>query len=268
MEKHSPTWRLVHSTGLHPDKAALHDVDATNAVVSAQLIELGEEVSRPKLFTIDSDWIAILELDFHVGRLVWCCFRAHRARKHALIWFHPWILKCIAFVRNVKEVCISGVRGFSTFGVWHWNALRFRITTKLGARVEIPLSPGGYHFNVWFECIVPKLKPNLVIPFTCCTMRNSICSHHFGYLNLSLRNERSGNRGSQKVDTFVHSVCTEHGEHIISHKLVAQVVDEDFLHAHLLRLLPGRFQLLSLSQIRSESHHLALVLVLQPFQDH
>ncbi len=38
----------------------------------------------------------------------------------------------------------------------------------------------------------------------------------------------------------------EHGEHVVAHKLLPQVVDEDLFHAHLLSLSAGGLQLLAL----------------------
>jgi hypothetical protein len=53
----------------------------------------------------------------------------------------------------------------------------------------------------------------------------------------------------------------------VADELLAQVVDEDFLHAHHLGLLAGGLQLLALAEVGGEGHHLALIGVLQPAQD-
>jgi hypothetical protein len=53
-------------------------------------------------------------------------------------------------------------------------------------------------------------------------------------------------------------------------ELLAQIVDEDVLglHARLLGLAPRGLELLALAEIGGEGHDLALIFLLQPFQDH
>jgi len=55
-------------------------------------------------------------------------------------------------------------------------------------------------------------------------------------------------RDASAFETF-ESSSPKHGEHVISHKLLPHILDEDLLNAHLLSLRTSRLQLLSLQAI-------------------
>ncbi len=90
----------------------------------------------------------------------------------------------------------------------------------------------------------------------------------FGDLDLALGDQRPGDRRAQQVLAFVNGVGAEHREHEVAHEFLAQIVDVDFLDAHLLGLGAGRLQLLALTDVGGEGHHLAVIVFLQPLQDH
>ena len=70
---------VITSTALQTNKPVLDDVDTTNAMDIAQLIQSGEELDRIRVCLLrsdDLDWNALLEVDGNVGWLVWCFERA------------------------------------------------------------------------------------------------------------------------------------------------------------------------------------------------
>src|SRR5258706_159439 len=81
-----------------------------------------------------------------------------------------------------------------------------------------------------------------------------------------LGDQRPRNRGAEQVFAFVHRVGAEHRKHEVAHEFLAQVLDEDLLHAGHLRFLPCGFELLALAHVGGEGHHLAAVLVLEPLE--
>ena len=56
----------------------------------------------------------------------------------------------------------------------------------------------------------------------------------------------------------------------VAHELLAQIIDKNILRfdSHLQRFCSCRLKFLALPQVSSEGHHLALIVVLQPLQNH
>jgi hypothetical protein len=95
-------------------------------------------------------------------------------------------------------------------------------------------------------------------------------AHLLGDLDLALGDQRPRDRGAEQVQPLVERIGSHHRIDVIPHEFLAQIVDEDMLglHAHQLGLAARRFQFLALTEIGGEGHHLALILLLQPFEDH
>jgi hypothetical protein len=62
--------RLVDAARLHADEAVLDEIEPADAVVAAELVELGQQRRRRHLLAVDGDRVALLEADLDVGRLV------------------------------------------------------------------------------------------------------------------------------------------------------------------------------------------------------
>ena len=88
-------------------------------------------------------------------------------------------------------------------------------------------------------------------------------------LHQSLGNQRACNGGTEQVLAFIKRVGPEHGEHKVTHKLLAQIFDEDVfgVDAHFDGFGPGRFNFLALTNVSGEGHHFTLVCVLKPLQN-
>ena len=99
-------------------------------------------------------------------------------------------------------------------------------------------------------------------------MSDGVGTNLLGDFDLALGDQRPGDRGAKQVQPFIKGVGAEHREDEVAHEFLAQIVDEDFLHPHHLGLLSGRLQLFALAEIGGEGHHLAIIGILQPAQDH
>jgi len=85
--------------------------------------------------------------------------------------------------------------------------------------------------------------------------------------DLALGDQRARDRRAQEIFTFIDRVGAKHREHEVAHELLAQIVDEDLLHARGGGLGACGFELFALPDVGREGDHLALVGLLQPFQD-
>src|SRR5262249_61797161 len=68
---------------------------------------------------------------------------------------------------------------------------------------------------------------------------------------LPLGDKRPGNRCAEQILAFIERIAPKHREHVVAHKLLAQVLDEDVLRldAECKRLLPRRLELVALAEI-------------------
>ena len=62
-------------------------------------------------------------------------------------------------------------------------------------------------------------------------MRHRVGADLFGDLDLPLGDQRPGDGGAEQVLALVKRVGPEHGEDEIAHEFLAQILDEDLLHA-------------------------------------
>ncbi len=99
-------------------------------------------------------------------------------------------------------------------------------------------------------------------------MGNGIGTGLVGDFHQALGDQRSGNRSTQQVFTFVNGIGAKHGIDEIPNELLAQIVDIDLLDAQRLRLGAGRLHFLTLPDIRGKRYDLAGVSLLQPAHDH
>ena len=99
-------------------------------------------------------------------------------------------------------------------------------------------------------------------------MCHGVGTDHLGDLDLALSDQRARDGGAQQILALIQRVGAEHRKDEVLHEGLAQIVDEDLLHAEHFRFLARRPKLLALAEIGGEGHDLTLVGGLQPTQDH
>mmetsp|Transcript_10585 Transcript_10585/g.25926 ORF Transcript_10585/g.25926 Transcript_10585/m.25926 type:complete len:491 (-) Transcript_10585:10-1482(-) len=265
--QHGATGGLVHAARLHAHEARLHQIQAPDAVLASVLVERGEHGGGAHANAVDGHGVALLELNLNVRRLVRRVLGRHRAREHVLAVLHPRVLQRVALVRDVQQVGVRGVRLVLALGGGDGDAALLGVLDEGGARVQVPLAPRRDHLDVRLQAVVPQLEPHLVVALARGAVAHGVSADLARDLNLALGDERARDGGAEEVGALIQGVGAEHGEHVVTHKLLAQVVDEDLLHAHLLRLGARRLQLLALPEVRGEGDDLAPVRVLQPLED-
>ena len=254
---------FIAAAGLHAHVAVLNDVQAANTVGTSQLVQGFQNHVRLHFLTIHGNNVTLLVGQLNVGRLLWSGFRRHTPAPHVFLGFRPGIFQVHAFVGNVQQVGVHGVRALALLH-FHRNVALFAVLQQLLAGVQIPLTPGSNHLHTRLQRIGAQLETHLVVTLASRAVRNGIGAGFIGNIDQTLGNQRAGNGGTQQVLALVDGIGAEHREHIIAHKLFAQVLDVDFLNAQRFRLGTRRLNFLALADVGGEGHHLAAVGVLQP----
>ena len=134
------------------------------------------------------------------------------------------------------------------------------------SRSQIPLTPRCNHFDVRFQGVSAKFKPNLIISLTCCPVRDCISARFGCNFHKALGDQRARDRSTKQIFSLVNRVATKHRKHIISHKLFSNVINKGFSGPRLQRLLAHRRVIITVAEVRSECHDFAVELLLQPFE--
>ncbi len=134
---------------------------------------------------------------------------------------------------------------------------------------QIPFPPGRDHFYVGLERIIGELEAHLIIALAGRAMGHGVRAELAGDLDLLLGDQGAGDRGSEQIEPLILRIGAEHREDIVADEFLAQVLDENMLglDAEEKRLVARRPKLLALAEIGGESHHLAAIGRLQPFED-
>src|SRR5690606_22354373 len=101
---------FVAAAGLHAHVAVLHDVQATDAVGAADLVEPGEHGGRAHLDAVDGDDVALAVGQLDVGRGVGGLLRGDGPAPHVFLVLGPGVFQHAALIGDVQQVGVHGVR--------------------------------------------------------------------------------------------------------------------------------------------------------------
>ena len=184
-EQNRPAWRFVNAARFHADKAVFQQIQATNAVSTAEFVQLGQEGCRAHFNAVKTDRITTLKAHFDIGRCVWCVFRANRALIDKSGRFIIWVFEDFAFGRGMQQVRINRKGRFAALVFCNLNAVFFGIFDQLRPGIQIPLPPRRNDFDVRIERVIAEFKPDLIIPFTRRAMTHGVSADFVGDLDLA-----------------------------------------------------------------------------------
>jgi hypothetical protein len=258
--------RLVDAARLHADDAVLHEVHASDAVLTAHPVEAREQGHRAQALAVDRHRIAPLkvdeDLDGHVGRGL----RRVREQKHLIGRGHPRVFQDAALVRDVEEVAVGGVRPLG--GHRDRDVVPAGELQQRRAGGELPLPPGGDDPELGGQRRVGQLEAHLVVALAGGAVGHRVGAFPERDLHLRLGDAGARDRGAQQVRALVDGVGPEHGKDEVPDELLLEVHDVDPAGPGPQRLLADGQQLLALAQIGAVGDDLAVVALDQPAQDH
>jgi len=144
LEQNRAARGFVAATALHADVAVFNQIQTTNAVLAADLVQFSQEFVRLHGLAVDGNQIALHEFQIEVFRGIRCGFRADGPAPHGFFGFSFRVFEVTAFVADVQEVGVHRVRRAAVL-VLHvdFNASGFGVGHQLFTRVQIPFAPRG-----------------------------------------------------------------------------------------------------------------------------
>ena len=168
----------------------------------------------------------------------------------------------------MQQVGIHGIRRTVSLLHLNRNALLRRISQQLLTRSQIPDAPRGDHGDIRLQGVSSQFKAHLIVALAGSAVSHSVCPTLGGDLHQTLGDERAGDGCAQQILALIQRIGSEHRKDEIRCELFTQVVNVDFFHAHRFGFGAGRAELFTLADVGGESHHFAVVSLLQPAQDH
>ncbi len=150
----------------------------------------------------------------------------------------------------------------------HGNIVLGAISHQLLARGQVPFTPRGDDLYARHQRVGAQLETHLIVALAGGTMRDGVGASLPCNLYQALGDQRTCDGGTQQVLAFIDGVGAEHGEHEISHELLADIFDVDFLDAQGFCLGARGLHFLALAEVSGKGHHLAVIGIHQPFSDY
>src|ERR1700730_12395075 len=163
-----PTRGFVHSALLHSNEAIFNEVDASNSVVSPDLVKRYYEIDGVELNAVDRNRGSRVESDRDVLGLIRSILRRCCQHEEICRRSDSGLLEHATFMRDVPDVPSSGVDLVARGG--NWNLVGLRVGNRVLAAPDTPFAPGRYHRQVGCERRVSELKPDLVVAFSGATV--------------------------------------------------------------------------------------------------
>src|SRR5690606_33937149 len=154
---------FINAARLHTDKAVFDEIDPSNPVVTAQVVEPRQQGCRRQSFPVDRDRITLGETDRDDGWLIRSFFRRYGALVDVVWRLDVGILKNLALGGRVQQVGINRERRFAALVLRDRNLMLFGECDQILARIEIPFPPGRDDADGWFQSVIAKLETHLVI---------------------------------------------------------------------------------------------------------
>ena len=264
-----PARRLVDAARLHTDEAVFDQVQAANAIVVAELVELGEQGGRRHRHAVDGDRIARLEVHGEDAGLVRRVLRRQRAHVDELRRLDGGVLQHLALGGRVQKVCVNAERRLAALVLGNRDLVLLREVEQGFAAFEVPFAPGRHDADIGLQGVVGDLEADLVVALAGGAVGDGVGAGLARNLDLLLGDQRARDRGAQQVLALIDRVGAEHREDVVADKLLAHVFDEGVLRLDAERdgLGPRGLDLLALAQVGGEGHDLCAQLGLQPLDD-
>ena len=262
-----PPRGFVATAGLHAHRSVLHQVVAPDAVGAADGVEARQQRRRTQGIAIQRHWVARRKLKFDHCWGVGGILRGGGPAPHGVIGCVPRVLQPAAFVGDVQQVGVHGVRRLFAALVVHGNLVPLAEGHQRLSGVQVPLPPRRDHLDIRVQGVGTQLESHLVVALARGAVGDGVRAGLLGNLHQPPGDQRAGDAGAQQILPLVEGVGTEHGEDVVAHERSLQILDVDFPHPHGLGLGAGRLHLLALADVGGEGHHLGVVGFLQPAAD-
>ena len=259
---------LVHAAALHAHQTVLDDVQQTDAVLAADLVQVLDQLDSAHLLAVNSSGDALLEVEGEVGRGVGSLLGGNAQLEEAgliVLRLVGGVLEVETLVAQVPQVLILGVVGLTVD--LQGDVVCLGVVDLLVTALDVPLTPGSDDGHIGAESLQGQLETHLVVALAGAAVADGVCAFLDGDVGQSPCDAGTCEAGAQQV---VLILCAElqGGEDVVLDEVLLQVEDVQLGSAGSLSLLFQTVQLSTLTHVAGDSDDFAVVVVLfQPGND-
>ena len=253
---------LVYAAALHADQTVLDDIEQTDTVLAAQLVELEDDILRGHLLAVEGDGSALFKFDGDISRLVGGVDRgyAHLEEAGLLICrLVVGILEVKALMAQVPQVLILRVVGLTVD--LEGDVMRLGILDLFLTGLDVPDTPRSDDGHVGSEVLDRQLETNLIVALAGTAVADRVGAFLESDLDKTLRDAGTRGRGTQQV-FLIDSARLHGGDDEIVDILLGLVEDIELGRAGFERLFLQTLELVVLTDVAGYRDDLAVIVVL------
>ena len=217
---------LVYAAGLHADYTVLNDINNTDAVFSAQRVELCDDLRYFHLFAVDALRNTCLKCHSYILSFIRGFLGRNAEYKEiVIVRLICRILQLKTFVADVPQVAVAAVAVLRIKG--KINAVLLAVLDLILAGLHGPdicHTPRSDNLQIRSESFDTQFKTDLVISLSCGAVADRCGAFLAGDLYQPLRDDRTGHGCSEKVFVLVYSARLHAGHDVF----VTEFVDDIF----------------------------------------
>ena len=217
---------LVYTSGFHSYHTVFHDIYNTDAMFSAQSIQLGDDFGNFHGFSVQSLRNALLKCHGHIFAFVRSFFRSYAQHQHVVIVrFIGRVFQFQSFMADVPQVSVTAV---AVAGVERKiDAVFVTVFNLIFPGLHGPYvghSPRSDDLQIRSKGFDAKLETDLVIAFSGCAVADGGSAFFSCNLYQFLCDCRACHRGAEQIFVLIDSACLYTRHNIF----VAEFVDNIF----------------------------------------
>jgi hypothetical protein len=176
-------------------------------MLRADVVQGQQQFDWSQALTVDAHRRSLLEPDHNVLWFVWRCFGGGRQGVHRFFRFVPRVLQDATLVRHMPDVAVTAVDRFERGG--DRNVMFGGVVERVLAATDIPLAPGGDHFQVRRECHVGQFEAHLIISFAGAAVREGVGAFLERDFRLATGDQWARYRCAEQIGALVHGARLE-----------------------------------------------------------
>src|ERR1700722_19261394 len=254
---------FVRPPRFNSDQTVFDDIHPAHAIGRGDFVELVEKRHGARNFAVHRDRRSSFKTNLDRSWFFRSLFRGHHPLPHRFVRSIRWIFEHAAFVAQVPDVAIPAVNIF--LGLLDRNIVVLRVSDGFFARDDVPFAPRSDNFQLGSQRLGGQLEPHLIVALSGASVGYGIGAKLLGQLNLTLRQQRTGERSSQQIFVFVYRAGAQRGPDILGNEFFAKIFDICRTGSGGQSFLARGFQIFLLPQIADHGDDFAAIVVfLQP----
>ena len=259
---------LVNAAGFHTHHAVFHNINNADTMLSAKLVEGGNDFGYLHFLTIDGGGNTLLKSHGYIFSFVRSLFGSGAQHQQMLeIRLVCRILQFQTFVADMPDIPIPAVGGIGRKRKVDSVGLAVFDFGFTGIHGPLVISPGSNDLDVRSQRLDAQFKADLVVAFAGCTVADGRSTFLAGNFHQLLCDQGPCHGSTKQVLVFIYCAGLHTGHHIFVAKFINNVFNVQFGSAAGLCTFLQAVQFFRLTAVNADTDNLVVKIFLQPGDD-